>query len=63
MLDGDVRNVAGATMTSRATVDAARRALALHTVLFPPVAAEGEDGDDGSSASDGSTAVHWPRTP
>ncbi|MEZ5977888.1 MAG: FMN-binding protein [Planctomycetota bacterium] len=36
VLDGDVRGVAGATITSRVTVAAARRALALHLVLFPP---------------------------
>lgn len=35
-LDRDVRNVAGATLSARATVAAARRALALHGVLFPP---------------------------
>jgi hypothetical protein len=34
-LDRDVRNVAGATLSARATVDAARRALALHEVLLP----------------------------
>ncbi|QDU84168.1 Electron transport complex subunit RsxG [Planctomycetes bacterium Pla163] len=59
VLDGDVRNVAGATMTSRATVEAARRALALHAVLFPPAAdgeeGDGEDGDggDGAEPTDG----------
>ncbi len=35
-LDRQVRNVAGATLSARATVAAARRALALHGVLFPP---------------------------
>jgi len=35
-LDRDVRNVAGATMSARATIGAARRSLALHGVLFPP---------------------------
>ncbi len=31
-----IRPVAGATLTARATTDAARRALALHRVLHPP---------------------------
>ena len=45
VLDGDVRNVTGATMTARATLGAARKALALHAVLFPPAPRE-EDEDD-----------------
>lgn len=74
VLDGDIRNVAGATMTSRATVDAARRALALHAVLFPPATSEdgtGEDEtdkdetpeDEPAEEGDGSDAGHRPRTP
>ncbi len=33
-----IRSVAGATLTARATTDAARRVLALHRVLHPPAA-------------------------
>ena len=47
VLDGDIRGVSGATLTARATVEAARRALALHAVLFPPsVEEEGDEGQD-----------------
>lgn len=35
-----IRPVAGATLSARATVDAARRSLALHAVLFPPTPPE-----------------------
>ena len=31
-----IRPISGATLSARATVDAARRSLALHGVLFPP---------------------------
>lgn len=47
VLDGDIRNVAGATLTSRATVASARRALALHGVLYPVREERDGDGGDG----------------
>lgn len=57
VLDGDVRNVAGATLTSRATIDAARRALALQGVLYPPPAEppSAEDGDEEKDDGDDTT--------
>ena len=42
-LDGEVRNLAGATLSARASVRSARRALALQRVL-------GERADDGPPA-------------
>lgn len=59
VLDGDIRNVTGATMTARATLDATRKALALHAVIFPPAAETAEDeekdGDEKDDAKDEGT--------
>lgn len=41
-LKGDIRGVTGATLTARATTQAARRVLAIHTELNPPPEPEPE---------------------
>ncbi len=53
-----IRGVAGATLTSRATLEAARRVLALHRVLAgePPEPGGGEGGPDRSRPESGGKA-------
>ncbi len=46
-LEKDLRLVAGATLTSRATIDASKRVLAVHGVLQEAEAAKQKDGKDG----------------
>ena len=50
-LQRDIRPVAGATLTARATTDAVRRVLALHRVIAPPA----EDAEPVQPAAGGSS--------
>jgi hypothetical protein len=46
-LEKDLRLVAGATLTSQATIDASKRVLAVHGVLQEAEAAKQKDGKEG----------------